>query len=616
MLPWMRAFTHAAVAALLGVLIAALLTAPAAQASKTPRAKRCPKGAIVVGPAKAPTACVPQQASSVGQILASATFATGKGAKGRAKPRGKKPSKRAAAILRESAAFMQSRDAAEQPIFVARPATKAERARRATAGGPGARARAGGGNATITNAPASFGNQISATTDANGMVTGGTFQAGDVTVSMNAETDAIRMEITDKSGAGGYVRFTPESSRTPRCPAPNGDVPSDFDTNMTFAQYTVDGPYRYVTATTMKFDGPWKGHVGVGAKAETFDFSMTGAVEIRVHVEELRTKKIVFRDGTRVYRALLDRSGVPMATKGASLVGGARMFGPKGKLKGDLDRTISSALAQLVVTHIDLIPSALRLGDERWYDGMRCARIGVSSSLPDEVVAGDTATWKVDVTNEPGVPAADAKWTISSACGTPNAAEQRGNPIDISLPDTARNWGPDPRNPACIKAEVTSTAGRAAAYTDEIPPKKPDGLRFNVKVTYNEHMGSGVAETNVVLTGSVFLAWDAKEAEGTGTYKGDEWDGTVANPCGENMGASRGFSGKALVGAFRNRDGSVSVAITAAERPLRLAFLQVLEPGETSANRESKGTQPFCGQAGLAKTTTKFEVTGQAVPSE
>lgn len=612
----MRAPTPAALVALLGLLIAALLTAPAAQAAKTAKVGPCPKGTIVVGPVKTPTACVPQQAPSAGHLLAGATAAASKGAKGKTKPRGKKPSTRATTILRDAAAFMQSREAAEQPIFEARPATKAERGRRSAAAGLATRARAGGGNATITNAPASFGTQISATTDANGMVTGGTFQAGDITVSMNAESDAIRMEITDKTGAGGYVRLTPDGTQTPRCPAPNGDVPSEFDTNMTFAQYAVDGGHRYVTATTVKFDGPWKGYVGVGAKAEKFDFSMTGTLEIRIHVEDLKTKRVLFRDGTRVYRALLDRSGLPIATKGSSLVGGARMFGPKGKLKGDLDRKIASALGQLVVTHVDLIPSGLRLGDERWYDAMRCARIGLNQYRPSEVVRGDTGTWQFDVTNEPGERATDAQWTFSSTCGTPSAASVRGNPADTAVPDAAGAWGPDPYAPACIKAEVTSTAGRAAAYEHTIPPKKPDGLRFNVKVTYNETMGSGVAETNVVLTGNVFLAWDAQKAEGTGTYQGDEWDGTVANPCGENMGASRGFGGKALVGAFRNRDGSISVAITAAERPLRLAFLQVLEPGQTAASRESKGTQPFCGQAGLAKTTTKFEVTSQAVPSE
>lgn len=163
---------------------------------------------------------------------------------------------------------------------------------------------------------------------------------------------------------------------------------------------------------------------------------------------------------------------------------------------------------------------------------------------------------------------------------------------------------------------MTSTAGRAATFTDEIPPKKPDGYRFTVKVTYNEHMGSGIAETNATLNGTVFLAWNAREGEGSGTYQGSEWDGTPANPCGHDMARSRGFAGKTTLGAFRNRDGSISVAITAVERPLTLSFLQVLEPGQLEATRDSTGTQPFCGEPRRARTTTKVEVTSQAVPAE
>lgn len=619
----MRASTPAATVVLLGLLVAALFSTPAAHAAKPAKAKACPKGTIVVGAAKAPTACVPQQPTSTAQTLQSTLAAVAKDAKGKTKPRGKRPSKRALQLLREVAAFAQARDAAGKPVFEAKPlagkagrlATSAPTDDPRAPGGSGAATRAqAGGNATITNAPASFGKQISAITDSSGMVTGGRFQAGDVSFTMNAESDGVKMEITDKSGAGGFMRFTPDSTQTPRCPSPAGDVPSKFETRMTFGQYTIDDGYRYVTATTVLFDGPWHGYVGVGAKAEKFDVNASGAVEIRIHVEDRKTGKIVFRDGTRVYRAVLDRKGLPIATTGASLVGGARFFGPKGGIKSALDRTVASALGQLVVTHIDLVPAALKDGDTRWYDNMRCARVGLNQYEPSEVRRGDTAKWTLDVTNEPGERAADAQWTFSSTCGAPSPAAPRGNPVSVSVADAASAWGPDPYAPACIKAEVTSTAGRAATFTHEIPPKKPDGYRFTIKLTYDEQMGPGIAATNAHGSGSVFLRWDADKAEGSGTYDGTEWDGTIGNPCGDDMLATRSFGGTATVGVTRNDDGTFTVAWVANERPLRMSWLEVVTAEGATITRKHR--QPFCGQAGLAATTANLTIGVQAVPAE
>lgn len=596
----MRAPTRAAIAALLGLLVAALLTAPASHAATSPKSKPCPKGTIVVGSAKSPVACVPTKPVGTAQQLLGVLSAAGKQAKPKARPRGKGPSKRAAKLLREVVAFAQARDAAGLPVFEA---AKAQRAQASS--GP-----------SISNAPASFGTQTSAITDSSGMVTGGRFQSGEISLSMNAETDGVKMEVTDKSGAGGFMKFVPDAAPTPRCPTPAGDVPSKFDTKMTIGEYTIDGGHRYVASSTVIFDDPWHGYVGTSAKAEKFDVNASGRLEIRIHVEDRKTGKVVLRDGTRTYRAILDRKGLPIEATGASIVGGARFLGPKGAIKSSLDRQVASALGQLVVTHVDLVPSALKHGDTRWYDNRMCARVGLNQYRPSEVVRGDTGTWQIDVTDERGAPAADAEWTITSTCGTPAATKLRGQKVDLSVPDTSRNWGPDPYAPACVTADVTSTAGRAATFTHAIPPKKPDGRRFTIKVKYNENMGSGIAETNASLTGTVFLAWNAEEAEGTGTYSGDEWDGTVANPCGHDMARSRGFGGKATVGAVRNRDGSISVAIVAVDRPLRLSFLQVLEPGEDGTIRDSTGTQPFCGEAKRAKTTTKVTITSEAVPAE
>lgn len=613
MLSSMRVPTLAAVAALLGLLTSALLPNTAASASKV---KACPKGTIVVGSAKAPQACIPQTSAGTAQQLQSLISAVEKGAKGKAKPKGKAkgPSTRASKLLREIVAFAQAREAAELPLFEAKPlAGKAGRAGRLAAG-TATRAQAGGGNATITNAPASFGTQISAITNSEGAVTGGRFQAGDVNITMNAETDGVKMEVTDKSGAGGFMRFVPDSAPTPRCPTPAGDVPSRFDTSMTIGEYTIDGGYRYVASSTVIFDDPWHGYVGTSAKAEKFDVNASGRLEIRIRVEDLKTGKIVFRDGTRTYRAVLDRKGLPIETTGASIVGGARFFGPKGAIKSDLDRTASSALGSLVAALVDTVPSSLKHGDTRWYDNRMCARVGLSQYRPSEVVKGDTATWKIDVTDERGAPAADADWTISSTCGTPAAAKARGQAIGITLPDAAGSWGPDPYAPACITADVTSTAGRAATFTHTIPPKKPDGYRFTIALTYDENMGPGIAPTTAHGTGSVFLPWNADAAEGKGTYEGTEWDGRIGNPCGEDMLASRGFGGTATVGVTRNDDGTFSVAWVANERPLRMSWIEVVTPEDITITR--KGKQPFCGTAGLAATTTNLTITARAVPAE
>lgn len=433
----MRATTRAAVAALLGLLIAASLTT-SAQATKPVKAKPCPKGTIVVGSSKAPSACVPQQRSSTVDQLQQAVAVAAKRAKGKAKAGGKGPSKRARQLLRDVVALVEARNAANEPLFAAKPAGRAGRLATGAGtrhhgvpgganAGPGLRAQAAaGGNATITNAPAEFGSQISAITNADGAVIGGRFQAGDVTLTMQAESDGIRLEVTDGSGAGGFVKYTPDSAPTPRCPTPAGDVPSGFDTKLTFGEVKIRGPYRVVIATSIIFDRKWHGYVGVSAKAEKFDVDATGALEVRAHAEDAKTGKVVYREGTRVYRAVLARTGLPIETKGASLIGGARFYGPKGAIKSSDDRAFASALGELVVTHIDTVPSALKDGDERWYEQRRCARVGVSSALPDEVVRGDTATWDIDVTDERGGPAADAVWTITSTCGTPTAPEARG----------------------------------------------------------------------------------------------------------------------------------------------------------------------------------------------
>ncbi len=594
--------------------VVAVALAAAALTPAAASAKPCPKGTATVGAVSKPTACLtstpPTPLVAVQQAVAGVRSAQPKARKGKGKRNA-----RAAKLAREAFAFAQTRAAAGEPIFLTAP--KSGAARRAALGGAAHRAAAAaggaGGNATVTNAPASFGNQVSTSVDSNGRIST-EFRSADLTLQMQAQKGEFSLDIRDRSGAGGFMKFGSVGSDVPRCPTAAGDVPSKFDTRLTWGEATAEHGVRSVVAVTIIFDGDWHGYVGVGGRAERFDVAMRGALEVRTSSEMAGTGKVLRRDPTRTYRSVLDRKAIPVGTDGKSVLGGARLFGPKGAISSSIDRTLGNVLAGLVAQQVDAVSAELKVGDGRWYDQRLCARTSLESYRPEHVTKGATANWQVRATDVAGQVVTDAQWTVSSTCGQLAAEATRGPTLRASVADAAGKWGPDPYAPGCLTAEVTSTAGRAATFTHTIEPKKPDGYRFTIAVTYNETIGSGVAETNMTGTGSVFLPWNEDNAEGTGTYEGTEWDGTVANPCGEDMGRSRGYSGKAIVGVHRNRDGTFSVAFTAAERPLRHSFLAIVPA--TGGAVDSTGKQPFCGEAGRAKTTTKLVVTSAAVPAE
>ena len=586
-------------------LLGALLTATFLPAALV--AKPCPKGTTVVGSTTKPSACLPKGPTSQVTALERAVVAARKpGTKGR------KPSKRVAKLLREALAFAQSRVAAGEPILTA------DRAGLAGGGAPRRRSArrlaAASGNATVTNAPASFGHQVTTTVDSNANIRT-EFKSGDVSLEMAATANEFSMDIRDRSGAGGFFKLgTGSHSPLPNCPTAEGDVPSKFDLRITFGQATAEhGKREWVSITTI-FDGPWKGHVGVSGKSETYDASLRGALEVRSGQEIAATGKVLRRDRTYTYRATLDRSAIPIGTPGQPLAAAARYHGPKGAIRSSFDRTMSSQLATLVAQQFDLVADQLRFGDTRWYDKRMCARAVVQQYAPEEVSKGQTADWQLRATDASGVTVADAQWTVSSTCGQLAAEQTRGPILKARVADVAGDWGPDPYRPGCISAEFTSTAGRAHVLTHSIEPKKPDGLKFSIEVTYNENMGSGITETNMTGRGSVFLRWDETDAEGVGTLEGTEWDGTIANPCGENMSASRSFDDTATVGVHRNRDGTFSVAFVADHRPLRMGFLAIV-PAE-GGDQTTTGAQPFCGEAKRAKTTTQLKVMSVAVPAD
>lgn len=589
-----RRAPHAALAALAFLALltgfAAAALAPEQASAATAKSKRCPKGAAAIGPASKPLACLPAK-----PVRASATLNLAAGA-ARKSPRGARRHAKATKLARRAFDYAHARLAAGQPLF--------DRAAPAQRQRGWARRMQRGGSTTIS-APSGLGAVTSVKEGAGGAIEA-TFRNGDVRLTMTADDDqAISIDVRDKHGAGAYASFAGPVD-VPRCPTAAGDVPSRFDRRITWGEATAAHGKRHVTQITAILDGPWHGYVGVGAKAERFDLALRAALEVRTFSEIASTGKLLRRDATRTYRVAIDRKAAPIGTSGRALVDLMRLRGPKGKRGSAEDRAIASSLVRLAADAIDDVSAALRDGDERWYEQRRCARTFIDSSRPSEVSKGATAEWQVRVTDAQGAIAADARWTPSSSCGALTAVAVQGPVLDVRVADTAGAWGPQPYAPACVAAEVTSTAGRAAPFSHQIEPLKPTDLRIEVKVTYREQMGPGIAETNMTGSGSVDLRWDQDLAEGTGAYAGTEWDGTIANPCGHDMTRSRGFSGAATVGAHRNDDGTITVAWTANERPLRMAFMAIVPP--SGGTRAFYGEQPFCGTPKLAKTTTDLAV--------
>lgn len=563
-------------------LLALPVTAPAA---------RCAKGTTPVGSAKAPKACVSAMAAAPERALRKVVT------QARRAPKGARRSRRAERIARSAFAFATGRIAADQPVFTVGPAKRS--------------ALRAGSAVQVTNAPRSLGRQVRTTVSRDGHITA-TFDNDGVTVRMGVdESQDFTMDIRDRTGAGAFFTFD-HTARTPRCPTAAGDVPSRFDGRITYGEATAAHGRRHWTSATFRFDGPWRGQVGVGALAERFDLALRGALEIRSGVEIAATGKVLRRDATRTYRAALDRTGVPVGTSGRSLAGDLRLRGPKGTRWAGEDRVAASALVTEVARSVDRVTTELRDGDHRWYEQRRCARTVVQTRTPERVTKGAAAQWVVQATTATGEPVADARWSAASACGELAAETTTGPVLRMTVTDRAGAWGPDPRTPACATAEVTTTAGRAAPFADTIEPEQPADLRVAIDVTYHEDMGDGIAKTDMRGVGTVDLGWRERTAEGTGGYDGTEWDGGIGNPCGADMLRTRGFTGTATVGVSRNRDGTLSVAFTANERPLRMSFLAVVT---TAGGTQFFNTpQPFCGEVGRALTSATMRVTVTPLP--
>jgi hypothetical protein len=187
-----------------------------------------------------------------------------------------------------------------------------------------------------------FGHEVSVTGDSTGPQTAVYERPDGVRTTLNTDnSSSATVELRDRSGAGHTLGMT-AADVVPDCPRANGDVPATYDHSFSFGQATASHGKRTWTLATVRIETTWTGHVGVGAKAETFDFALRGELTIKSGVEIASTGKVLKRMPTRTYRAALTRRGVRV---GADPLQFARDFSCGGRRASAARRLTSSPSA-------------------------------------------------------------------------------------------------------------------------------------------------------------------------------------------------------------------------------------------------------------------------------
>jgi hypothetical protein len=391
------------------------------------------------------------------------------------------------------------------------------------------------------------------------------------------------VELRDKAGAS-YTMGLVRANRVPRCPRADGAVPATLDETTTFGY-----GQKSWTLVTVRNEATWTGHVGVGAKAETFDVAFRGELTIKSGTGKKHHP-------TRTFRSALTKRGVPVTFDPVALAREMTLRGPK-------DLKAATALLTTSMLGLMEIRTALEQGDRRWYDERACAQLDFSAT-PEKVVKGGRADWNAWVNAEDGTRAADARWTLSSACGALNATTLSGATVAFGVADAAGAWGP-PSAGACATGEITSTAGRPRAFNHSIPPLEPQRYRYDILITFREDMGPDVAATDANGLGRVTVGPGEGWVDGEGTFLGTEWDSGVGNTCGQDMLRSRAFSSPAVVGAEIEGD-RVTIAFTAVLRPLSASW--VVTVPVTGGSEFFASYHPFCGEPDRALRHARIEV--------
>lgn len=611
---------------------ALLVTAPAAPAAPTSpgsptagaaarraaprrrkaRAVRCPRGTVAFGPARARQGCARPISTAAGRFdQLNATLALAP----RTPRRLKGPSARVRRVARQVATAMLARTQAGEPALRI---VRAGAAGTAFAGLPlaasplRASARAAGSTpgAAIEGVAAAAGRQVSVTLEAGGAQA--VFDAGrglttrmELQAGEDGEADSATMEVTDRNGTGVVFGIGRSGPPTPNCPTSAGDVPSTLRQEHTIGMIVADGRKRHRRVVKQVIEGRWHGYVAVSARAQRFDVALRGSLEVRAQTESA-SGKVLKREGTRTFRTAVDKKGLPIGVDPMSVVSDMRLFGPKGRFIAFADIREATTVVVFTAAAVGEVDGELKKGDRRWYDERACATVDHTSS-PERVSKGGRADWEVTAFGADGQKVADAIWAPASSCGTLTASGTRGPSIRLAVVDSAGSWGPEPHAGACATAEITTTGGRPRPFDHSISPFAAVDLRVAISIAYREDMGPGVVETNMTGGGTVTLRHGERAAEGVGQWSAREWAVSAENTCGQDMTRGRDVSGRAVVGATLNHDGTLTVAFTAWERPLNMAWIEVftLDGG----TRRLTGQKPFCGEPGGAKTTADVTVT-------
>lgn len=536
----------------------------------------------------------------------------------RAPKRAKGPSARARKLARQLASALLQRAQSGEPVL------RIVRGGAATAGHAGAQAardsrlplsppRLGAraaSSAALQGVPSAAGRPVSVTlegADAQAVFDAGRGLRTRIEVQGDERGDATQatLEVTDSSGAGVVFGLGESGPPTPTCPTGAGDVPSQLRQELVVGAITVDGRRRYRRVARQLIEGRWHGYVAVSARAERFDLSLRGSLEVRSRIESAATGKVLKHEGTRTFRTALDKRGLPIGTDPVSLLEAMRLRGPKGNMIAAAEVREATNLVAFTAAAVGEIDRELQRGDTRWYEQRACARLDHTSS-PERVAKGGRADWEVTAFAADGQKVADARWTPASSCGTLTASGTRGPSIRLAVADDAGRWGPQPYSPACATAELTTTAGRPRAFDHQIAPVAASDLRVEISILHREDMGPGVVPTEMTGSGSVTIPSGERSAESTGQWSAREWWVTPENTCGQDMLRARTVGGSAVVGAQDNHDGTVTIAFTAVERPFNMAWIWVF-PAEGGTLTNARQRQ-FCGDPAGAALTTEITV--------
>lgn len=421
-----------------------------------------------------------------------------------------------------------------------------------------------------------------------------------------SEKDGV-VELRRKSGASVSMGLD-KHNVVPSCPQATGDVPAKLDETFTFGFATAEHGKRTWALVTMRNEATWTGHVGAGAKAETFDVAFRGELTIKSGVEIAATGKVLKRHPTRTYRSALTKKGVPVKVDPLKLALELTFRGPKGQRGDARDLEAATGLFKTSLMGLMEIPYALEQGDKHWYDERACAEIDFTWA-PEKVVKGGRADWNVWVNAQDGARAADARWAMTSGCGALSAATLSGPTVTFGVADGAGAWAPESEG-ACAQGEITSTAGRPRAFDHHVPPMERKRWRYDIRVDFKKDMGSGIAQTNAVGVGRVTVGEGEGYVDGEGEFFGSEWDSGIGNPCGHDMLRTRAFSTTVVTGAKIEGD-QVTIAFTAVERLFENSW--ILKLPLTGGEEFYTSFQPFCGDPKKALHTSTIKVTGTPV---